>query len=290
VESVAEFDDSDLSAQREFERLWDSDLAVPFPQFDLASYAVKRHDILRQIPRQIAEQLALPSELPNSDILKAEWVSYTHELHQIQPQIGRGLDINKWLFVLDERDKFLKRDWESDLDRDDLSMMYGKGSYAPFGQLNPINEGKFLGAEGAQRRRSIGRALNEVMRMKLFEEALIQKVFENLLAIDGCGPALATRLLTLARPDWFVVVNRRSFRGLATRFQLPINRDLKPKLYAELLGKIQSQPWCQSQEPAVTEERKFWEYRVALIDPLVYEGDNPAVFGRASSNYDDLPV
>ncbi len=59
----------------------------------------------------------------------------------------------------------------------------------------------------------LGAVLQEAAAMKRFEEPLVQKVFENLCKIDGCGPALATRLLVLARPDILIVVNKKSHQG-----------------------------------------------------------------------------
>jgi Holliday junction resolvasome RuvABC DNA-binding subunit len=108
------------------------------------------------------------------------------------------------------------------------------------------------------------------MAMKVFQEPMVQKVFENLTAINGCGSALATRLLLLARPDWFVVVNKKSFEGLTKRFGMPVPQTVTAKLYAELLGKVQAQPWWKSLEPEIESELTLWKYRAALIDPLVY--------------------
>lgn len=283
VETVAEFSDVDGLARQEFESLWHSENSNDFTAFDLSSYALKRKDLLSKLPKSIADELQLPSlsedQEKDSDILKAEWNVYADELMRIHPDIGKGLDLNDWLYVLDQRNPFLQRKWADDLSSDDLSIMYGKDAFGAFGRLIPITQAQFQGATGRRARLAIGSVLQEVVGWKLFQEPLVQRALENLLSIDGCGPALATRLLVLARPDWFVVVNKKSFQGLAERFGVPGLQNLKPKLYAELLGKIHGEPWCRSQRPDDEQGRRLWNYRTALIDPLVYSETNDSFDG-----------
>jgi hypothetical protein len=283
VETVAEFIDVDGLARQEFESLWHSENSKIFTDFDLSSYALKRKDLLSKLPKSMADELQLPSmsedQEKDSDILKAEWNVYADELMRIHPDIGKGFDLNDWLYVLDQRNPFLQRKWADDLSSHDLSIMYGKEPFSPFGRLMPIAQAKFQGATGRQARLAIGSVLQEVVGWKVFQEPLVQKALENLLSIDGCGPSLATRLLVLARPDLFVVVNKKSFQGLAERFCVPGLQNLKPKLYAELLGKIHGEPWCRSQRPDDEQGRRLWNYRTALIDPLVYSETNDTFDG-----------
>lgn len=286
IETVAEFIDDDGLARQEFERLWLSENSKIFTDFDLSAYALKRKELFSKLPTPIADELMLPSmsegQQKNSDILKAEWDVYAKKLMQIHPDIGRGFDLNNWLYVLDQRNQFLQRSWEDDLSSQDLSIMYGKKPFSHFGRLVPINEKNFRGTTGKKRRIDIGKILQEVVHSNRFHEALTQKWLENLLSIEGCGPALATRLLVLARPDWFVVVNKKSFNGLAKRFDVPNLQHLKPKLYAELLGKIHQEPWFCSPRPHDEQGRRLWDYRAALIDPLVCSGTND------DDGFDDL--
>jgi HKD family nuclease len=273
VELVLEVQDESGSGLKEFEHLWDSAQAKVLSEFELAEYTEKRRDFLKSIPAPAAAVLFRetdPDEVKRGDVLKGGWKSYVEELQRLDPSAGSELDLGNWLSVLNRRDSFIKRDWARDLNQEDLSLMYGKGDYAPFGRLPAINQQKFLGSKGKANRLIVGKALTEVMAMKVFQEPMVQKVFENLTAINGCGSALATRLLLLARPDWFVVVNKKSFEGLTKRFGMPVPQTVTAKLYAELLGKVQAQPWWKSLEPEIESERTLWKYRAALIDPLVY--------------------
>ena len=274
LESVFEFSDLSGASSGEFNRFWQSPIAVPFSDWDADSYEAKRKLVMSSLTG-FPSQDVVPSEVLEStnstpDVLKAGWSSYISELRSVGKDDQHTFKLENWLFVLDHRRDFIERDWNTDLTDEDLAIMYGKGEFAPFGQLNPIQQQKFLGAKGRQNRKRLGAAVQEAAEMKVFQEPVAQKLFENLCSLDGCGPALATRLLALACPAIFVVVNKKSFQGLAERFHVPVPRDIKPKLYAELLKNIQRQPWCRSPRPADVEDRKLWDYRTALIDPLVY--------------------
>jgi len=100
---------------------------------------------------------------------------------------------------------------------------------------------------------------------------MVEGIVKQLLDVPYCGAALATRLLVLARPDFFVVVNQKSFKGLQERFSTSVSdTELTPRTYVDLLEKIQKEKWFQSPEPEDPSEREFWKARAALLDPLVY--------------------
>jgi hypothetical protein len=99
----------------------------------------------------------------------------------------------------------------------------------------------------------------------------VKGLVQDLTNVPYCGPALATRLLILAKPDFFVVVNRKSFEGLQERFGFFVsNQNFKAESYVDLLEKVHSQPWYRSPEPDDEKERELWQARAAIIDVLVY--------------------
>ncbi len=89
-------------------------------------------------------------------------------------------------------------------------------------------------------RKVIGEALMKATILSpipLKEEVV--KVVEKLHGIKGFGGALTTRLLVLARPDLFVVFNKKSFEKLQKRFDVPVsNAEFEPRTYVSLLVKI----------------------------------------------------
>jgi hypothetical protein len=78
------------------------------------------------------------------------------------------------------------------------------------------------------------------------------------------GRSFATRLLALARPDGFVVVNKKSVEWLRLATGLPLAR--KKRSYRYLLEWLNRQAWYQAAEPMEPLERRLWRIRAALLD------------------------
>lgn len=84
------------------------------------------------------------------------------------------------------------------------------------------------------------------------------------------GPGVATRLLTLARPDRYVSLNGASRRALAEYSGLwPTTLDRR---YGDLLAWVYGSKWYQAARPTDVLEGEIWDYRAALVDAFVYEG------------------
>ena len=95
------------------------------------------------------------------------------------------------------------------------------------------------------------------------------KAYEELLKFEGVGPGIATRLLTLARPDRFVSLNGALQKGLANKFGLAPSTLGQPRNYGRLLEAIYSQDWYR--EPAPESESTISWMRAALLDCFVYK-------------------
>ena len=110
------------------------------------------------------------------------------------------------------------------------------------------------------------------------EEAYLRAVREaikRITALKGIGIATASRLLTLARPDRAISVNRGSADGLARLTGHSSSGITKPSHYLELLQWLYSLPWYQHPCPNDPLERRIWQYRAALVDAFVYDNRSP---------------
>lgn len=94
--------------------------------------------------------------------------------------------------------------------------------------------------------------------------------YESLFAIHDVGQGIATRLLTLARPDRFVSLNSASCSALSGLFGLAKSTLGQPKNYARLLAKIYDQEWFKNPSPRNSQERAISSMRTALLDCFVY--------------------
>ena len=109
------------------------------------------------------------------------------------------------------------------------------------------------------------------------DDAFPQLAFDSYQAlrnIDGVGPGIATRLLTLARPDRFVSVNNASRAGLAHFSRLAPSTLGDPRNYARLLTTIYDQDWYTEPAPGNPREQAISRIRTALLDCFVYDTEN----------------
>lgn len=109
------------------------------------------------------------------------------------------------------------------------------------------------------------------------DDAFPQLAFESYAAlrnVDGVGPGIASRLLTLARPDRFVSVNRASRIGLAGFFDFAPTTLHKPHNYAALLTAIYDQDWYWNPVPATARDHAIARIRTALLDSFVYDTES----------------
>ena len=95
--------------------------------------------------------------------------------------------------------------------------------------------------------------------------------YQALRNVDGVGPGIATRLLTLARPDRFVSLNKASRAGLAETFGLAPTTLGQPRNYARLLSAIYNQAWYREAASRNARERAIYRIRAALLDCFVYD-------------------
>jgi len=100
------------------------------------------------------------------------------------------------------------------------------------------------------------------------------EAFAELCAIDGFGPAFATRLLALARPDGFIVLNNKSGEWLRAASGLSFTNN--KRLYPELIQWLWQQEWYLAPEPGDPDERRAWKLRAALLDAYAYHPDDSA--------------
>ena len=151
--------------------------------------------------------------------------------------------------------------------------MFGLPPFTAFGYLPALNrnQAQFQGTRNLEKRLEIGRALKRAAEITHFNAPIVAGIVRQLLRLDYCKAALTTRLLVLAKPDFFVVVNKKSFRGLRKDYGLVgSNLDFDAANYVKLLEQIYTTKWYRSPEPDDPSERELWQARAALVDALVY--------------------
>ena len=101
---------------------------------------------------------------------------------------------------------------------------------------------------------------------------IASSVYASLTQLEGIGPARATRLLTLARPDRCVSLNSASEHSLATYGASASTGFHATNSYGNLLHRIHQQPWFSRPQSGFGSliEQEAWSMRVALLDAFIY--------------------
>lgn len=223
-----------------------------------------------------------------------DWPSFVHALKAASPVWQRKLgctvdgEASSWLNTITLGMEITRREsWDdlSDVDyhvllgiKDDAEDVMG---YGLLGSMQGAGEVKttFLKPTAAHRevREQIRSGLQGPIHASdaAFPDAAVAFI-RQVSALKRFGPAVATRLLTLARPDRAVSVNNGSRRGLAELSGLPrsalsnVPNGKRAKSYADLLAFLATQDWYRHPQPSNRYERTLSDARGALLDCLVY--------------------
>lgn len=86
------------------------------------------------------------------------------------------------------------------------------------------------------------------------------------------GVALASRLLALKRPDYFVCLNSKNMKALCEEFEI---KKIYPQGYerywTELIARIMDSIWWNASQPTSKIEKKVWRGRGAMLDAIFYD-------------------
>ena len=271
-EAVFETSDTE-SVQDWFDDLWEH--TDPLDADAIKAYA----DARKNNPPTPAPRPRKTLDLDPLQLLEgvSDWQSYVAALEQCD---GWWSNRHSWS-VLGEQsswretaevlhDVVAQPDWD-DLDQYDRLRLLGLTpgeDWALFGRMRPAALNTVFGADLE--------AIQDIVLavVAAADHAFPQLAFDSYRAlrdIDGVGPGIATRLLTLARPDRFVSVNGASTNGLAASFGLARFTLGNPSNYARLLTAIYDQDWYRNPAPRNARERAISRIRAALLDSFVYD-------------------
>lgn len=100
------------------------------------------------------------------------------------------------------------------------------------------------------------------------------RYWAELRRIDGhrgsLSRGLASRLVTVRRPDVFVSLNGASAYELAKLLGVPANSLDGPTYWKRVIQEVQRTRWYVAEEPRDPQQARAWRARAALLDSLVY--------------------
>ena len=184
---------------------------------------------------------------------------------------------NSWVQTISVLQSITKKEDWSLLEREDserlLGLSDGDGGWALLGNMRGAGKACSSFQGDVELRRRIGHIVNRVVTAD--ESEFPQCAVDAIKQItgpqfEGFGRGVATRLLTLARPDKCVSVNEQSRNLLVRKFD-NVGSLTTPDGYGRLLKEVYKAPWHSTPEPYEECERKLWNMRAALVDCFVYE-------------------
>ena len=277
INEEALFETSDTeSVQHWFNGLWED--TGPLDKDAIAAYAKSR----KLNPPPPPPRPPITSDFNPLQLLEGvgDWRSYYEALVQCDcwwsnrhpwSVLGKQNSLRETVEVL--HDVIRQPDW-GELDEDSRRRLLGLTHNENWALLGRMRHNALHTVFGANREAIQDIVLGVVKANNDAFPQLAFKSYQALLKIYGVGPGIATRLLTLARPDRFVSVNNASRAGLGGFFGLAPSTLDKPKNYVRLLTTIYNQDWYRHPARSNADERAITRIRVALLDSFVYSSEN----------------
>ncbi len=285
-ELVHEFDDSTGEGRRWFESLWKKLDPDPGPAIDKyeKGYRPPKRD-----PRP--HRGNIPVRVPLAK--QSTWNKFVEQLRALDDywrwESDGGWDVlgetHSWLHTIATgREVVRLPDW-TNLTKRERHILHGKGvgegdwgllgNLRVIGQLRNVFHPKYMlgvGPVRTQLRDYVNQVLNSDDN-SIAQDAhmAVQAITKNKKEFRDFGPAAATRLLALARPDRLVSVNGQSAKELGRLSGLPTTPNSLANHYKKLLKWVYKQPWFKAPPPDDPLERTIWNSRAALLDPFVYK-------------------
>lgn len=241
----------------------------------------ERYEANKKHREALEKQLDLPPvrRLRGTSLGKMSWKGYMGRLKQTN-----GQEMKDRLAVLDTVKQFFnKRNRFSNLSLTERRAISGrinkKKKFAKltgddwnwFGAMQPARE---LGRLLETNNKLLSKAMDCIPRTGVVAEsdfAAFKKEF--ILALekpDMKGYAIATRLLAMKRPDYFICVNKKNRLRLSTALGFAPTTLSLDNYWQRVIEPITATEWWNAPKPDGEAER-YWQYRVAMLDALYYD-------------------
>jgi len=250
----------------------------------LAAYR-RQYEATELLRRRLGKPPHIPDRRngrnPEHDLLKMDWVEFQKSVHTA----GNASTISDRLDILSGARRMLDRRSFSQLEpieRRALAGMVDQGQSIKngLGHLDWKLFGSMLGAGAFQNRINendpdICSALDHIPPQgEVTKEHFARYCDSFLRAFSGAErqprlPSL-TRLLALKRPDYFVCLDKRNWKGLGKDIGFPFVNLQIDQYWESVLEPLFETKWWNSPRPA-GQSGPLWDGRVAMLDVIYYD-------------------
>lgn len=95
-------------------------------------------------------------------------------------------------------------------------------------------------------------------------------IFQQAFPDGGSGVAIASRLLSMKRPDYFVCLDKQNRPRLSGEFGISKTVSFND-YWDEIIERILNSVWWSSEKPVDEIEAQAWQGRTAMLDAIFYE-------------------
>lgn len=95
-------------------------------------------------------------------------------------------------------------------------------------------------------------------------------IFQQAFPDGGSGVAIASRLLSMKRPDYFVCLDKQNRPRLSGEFGISKTVSFND-YWDEIIERILNSVWWSSEKPVDEVEAQAWQGRTAMLDAIFYE-------------------
>lgn len=284
-ELVAEFKSSNNEAIQWFNQRWES---IPL---DKSKEMMEVYINNWLPPSSISNKDTTISDVSNQEInLNCSWAQYLEQLKdrneywiysskEWDSPFSIFGDYSSYCAVIADGHAITKYETWDNLTKQQATMLLGlDNSYGVHGLLGSMRGAGYAKSvflsnnkEHLITRRTILNAIQNTMNISNQEDYIdaVRDAFEVITGYEGFAKGVATRLLTLARPDMAISLNSASEEGLSSFSGLAPSTLGTPDNYVKLLKWMYNLDWYKSPAPLDPWEKSIWDKRAALIDAFV---------------------
>ncbi|EAT17122.1 NgoFVII family restriction endonuclease [Desulfuromonas acetoxidans] len=96
------------------------------------------------------------------------------------------------------------------------------------------------------------------------------RMFESAFQDGGAGVAIASRLLAMKRPDYFLCLDNKNKENLCKEFGISKNITFE-KYWDEIIERLIDSVWWNQEAPEDTIQLRLWKGRAAMLDAVFYD-------------------
>jgi HKD family nuclease len=206
------------------------------------------------------------------ELLKLSWPEFVSRVKAEQNHpLSERLDV-----LRAARTYFTDKDHLSNLSRDERRQIAGLP-----GKVQGVDWGYFGSMKGAgwlwtvidRNDLELSASLDAVPSDGLVSQNDFEAFVERFTKVSPRGDrvAVATRLLSMKRPDTFVCLDSKNRSRLCKAFGITQSKMSYARYWSEVIERVRDAVWWNAPRPSSGEEEEIWLGRTALLDALYYK-------------------